>query len=124
MLSVTTAAEYATWRDVADLCSPLTAPQLQRMDMEARSYSPDKSRQLLQKVREYKADLAKLKEDAKKAASSGADTRCDRSVGVMLVGARQAYRPLAALRLSAQQGLSGCTSALIWAVQLLCHLNA
>lgn len=45
------------------------------MDMEARSFSPDKSRQLLVKVKEYKADLAKLKEDAQKAAASGADTR-------------------------------------------------
>ena len=45
------------------------------MDMEARSFSPDKSRALLLKVKEYKADLGKLKEDAKKAAASGADTR-------------------------------------------------
>lgn len=45
------------------------------MDMEARSYSPDKSRQLLQKVKEYKADISKLKDDAKIAAASGADTR-------------------------------------------------
>ncbi len=44
--------------------------------MEARSFSPDKSRQMLAKVKEYKGDLAKLREDAKKAAASGADTRC------------------------------------------------
>lgn len=50
---------------------------LQRMDMEARSYSPDKSRQLLQKVKEYKADISKLKDDAKIAAASGADTRAE-----------------------------------------------
>ncbi len=46
------------------------------MDMEARSFSPDKSRQLLLKVKEYKADLGKLKDDAKKAVASGADIRC------------------------------------------------
>ena len=50
--------------------------QLQRMDMEARSFSPEKSRQMLAKVKEYKGDLAKLREDAKNAAASGADTRC------------------------------------------------
>ena len=40
------------------------------MDMEARSFTPDKSRQLLVKVKEYKADLAALKEELKKAAGS------------------------------------------------------
>ncbi len=34
--------------------------------MEARSFSPDKSRALLQKVKEFKADHAALKTDAKK----------------------------------------------------------
>ncbi len=43
--------------------------QLQRMDMEARSYSPDQARQLLQKVKEYKADLAALKEKSRRAAA-------------------------------------------------------
>ncbi len=36
------------------------------MEMEARSFSPDRARVLLQKVKEYKADLASLKADAKK----------------------------------------------------------
>ena len=49
-------------------CAPLLPPQLQRLDMEARSFSPDKSRELLQKVKDYRADLAKLKEDVKQAA--------------------------------------------------------
>jgi vesicle transport through interaction with t-SNAREs protein 1 len=53
------------------------------MDMEARSYSPDQARQLLQKVKEYKADLSKLKEDARRAtaaggsAAGGADARAE-----------------------------------------------
>ncbi|KAL4430900.1 hypothetical protein ABPG75_006156 [Micractinium tetrahymenae] len=53
---------------------------LQRLDMEARSYSPDQARQLLQKAKEYKADLAKLKEDARRAgggAGAAADTRAE-----------------------------------------------
>ena len=45
--------------------------QLQRMEMEARSYSPDQARQLLQKTKEYKADLLKLKEDARRATTAG-----------------------------------------------------
>lgn len=52
------------------------------MDMEARSYSPDQARSLLQKTKEYKADLAKLKEDARRAsggsgAGASADTRAE-----------------------------------------------
>ena len=39
------------------------------MDMEARSFSPERSRQLLVKVKEYKADLAKLRTDASTAAA-------------------------------------------------------
>lgn len=59
---------------------------LQRMDMEARSYSPDQARQLLQKAKEYKADLGKLKEDARRAAAGGggnvgADTRAELGLG-------------------------------------------
>ena len=37
--------------------------------MEARSFSPERSRQLLVKVKEYKADLAKLRTDASTAAA-------------------------------------------------------
>lgn len=40
--------------------------QIKRMEMEARSFSPDRSRQLLGKVKEFKADLAALKVDSKK----------------------------------------------------------
>lgn len=43
--------------------------QIKRMDMEARSLAPDKSRALLNKVREYKADLQSLKEQLKQAAA-------------------------------------------------------
>lgn len=39
--------------------------------MEARSASPDQSRPLLQKVKEYRTDLKKLKEDVKRAATGG-----------------------------------------------------
>ncbi|KAL4525032.1 hypothetical protein Ndes2526B_g07211 [Nannochloris sp. 'desiccata'] len=42
---------------------------LQRLDMEARSFSTEQSRPYLQKIKEYRADLKKLKEDVKKAAS-------------------------------------------------------
>ena len=40
--------------------------QIKRMEMEARSFSADKSRALLSKVRDYKADLAALRTDFKK----------------------------------------------------------
>ena len=41
--------------------------------MEARSFSQEKSQQLMRKVKEYKADLKKITEDSKTAqgASSG-----------------------------------------------------
>lgn len=41
------------------------------MDMEARSHSPEHARPLLQKCKEYKADLSKLREDARRAAAAG-----------------------------------------------------
>lgn len=50
------------------------------MDMEARSYSPDQARQLLQKVKEYKADLAALKQKAQRGAAGaggGPDARAE-----------------------------------------------
>ena len=50
------------------------------MDMEARSYSPDQARQLLQKVKEYKADLTALKEKARRGAAGaggGPDARAE-----------------------------------------------
>ncbi len=49
--------------------------QLKKMDMEALSVAPDRSRVLTNKVKEYKADLAslKLKLNQAKASVSGAD---------------------------------------------------
>lgn len=44
--------------------------QLQRLDMEARSAPPDKSNALLQKVKEYRADISKLKDDVKRASTA------------------------------------------------------
>lgn len=43
------------------------------MDMEARSFSQEKSQQLMRKVKEYKADLKKITEDSRQAqgAASG-----------------------------------------------------
>ena len=46
--------------------------QLRRMDMEARSFSQDKSQQLMRKVKEYKADLKKITDDSKQAQGSAA----------------------------------------------------
>ena len=43
------------------------------MDMEARSLSADKSRTLVNKVKEYKADLQSLREQLKQAAAGGGD---------------------------------------------------
>jgi len=43
---------------------------LQRLDMEARSSSPTQSRQQIQKVKDYRSDLSKLRTDIRKAASS------------------------------------------------------
>ena len=39
------------------------------MEMEAHSFAPERARQLTMKVKEYKADLAKLRQDARAAAS-------------------------------------------------------
>lgn len=43
---------------------------IKKMDMEARSVAPDRCRQLQNKVKEYKADLASLKEQLAKAKAS------------------------------------------------------
>ncbi|KAK9823168.1 hypothetical protein WJX72_000784 [[Myrmecia] bisecta] len=43
---------------------------IKRMEMEARSFSPDRTRTLMAKVKEYKADLLRLKEEAKTSAAS------------------------------------------------------
>jgi hypothetical protein len=51
---------------------PSAAVQVKRMDMEARSLAPDKGRPLLNKVREYKADLTSLREQLKQAAAGEA----------------------------------------------------
>ncbi|KAL0025259.1 hypothetical protein WJX77_010944 [Trebouxia sp. C0004] len=53
---------------------------LRRMDMEARSFSQEKSQQLMRKVKEYKADLKKITEDSRQAqgaASGGAAARAE-----------------------------------------------
>eukprot|EP00878_Enallax_costatus_P001793 GHUV01001951.1.p1 GENE.GHUV01001951.1~~GHUV01001951.1.p1 ORF type:complete len:224 (+),score=71.95 GHUV01001951.1:146-817(+) len=47
---------------------------IKRMDMEARSLSADKSRTLVNKVKEYKADLQSLREQLKQAAAGGGDS--------------------------------------------------
>jgi vesicle transport through interaction with t-SNAREs protein 1 len=47
---------------------------VKRMDMEARSLSADKSRMLLNKVKEYKADLQSLREQLKQAAAGAGDS--------------------------------------------------
>lgn len=49
-----------------------TLEQLQRLDMEARSFSPEQSRPLIQKVKEYRSDINKLKEDVKRASTAPA----------------------------------------------------
>ena len=43
------------------------------MDLEARSLPPNKKGPLLSKLREYKADLSKLKNDAKRASDMSSD---------------------------------------------------
>lgn len=51
--------------------------QLRRMDMEARSFSQDKSQQLMRKVKEYKADLKKITDDSRQAqAAAGGTCAC------------------------------------------------
>ena len=65
-MSLTLSCRSAFW---LTRCSLL---QIKRMEMEARSFSPDRSRVLLQKVKEYKADLAALRVDAKKVSTSSA----------------------------------------------------
>mmetsp|Transcript_7019 Transcript_7019/g.17929 ORF Transcript_7019/g.17929 Transcript_7019/m.17929 type:complete len:222 (+) Transcript_7019:179-844(+) len=46
---------------------------IRRMDLEARSLPPNKKGPLLSKLREYKADLSKLKNDAKRASDMSSD---------------------------------------------------
>lgn len=43
---------------------------IKRMEMEARSFPPDKSHHMLMTIKEYKADLSSLKDQLKKAAQS------------------------------------------------------
>ena len=45
--------------------------QIKRMQMEARSFSHDKSQQLLRKVKDYQADLRKISDDFKQAQGGG-----------------------------------------------------
>lgn len=59
-------------RDITNDLSEADA-LIRRMDLEARSLPPDKKNPLLSKLREYKADLSKLKSDAKKSTSTNPD---------------------------------------------------
>eukprot|EP00775_Hariotina_reticulata_P010085 gene10085-10240_t len=52
---------------------------IKRLDMEARSLAPEKSRGLLNKVKEYKADLQSLKEQLKQAAAGLSDSDAARA---------------------------------------------
>lgn len=54
------------------------ARQVQRMDMEARSSSGDGAREMLTKIKEYRADIGKLKDEAR-ALSSNAAAAADRA---------------------------------------------
>ena len=46
------------------------------MEMEARSFSPERARALLQKVKEYKADLASLRQEAKQVQVASTHVMC------------------------------------------------
>ncbi|KAK9835289.1 hypothetical protein WJX84_001869 [Apatococcus fuscideae] len=48
---------------------------IKRMEMEARSFSPDKSRSMLAKVREYKADLQRIRTDLQAAGIAAPGSR-------------------------------------------------
>jgi vesicle transport through interaction with t-SNAREs protein 1 len=53
--------------------------QIKRLDMEARSLAPEKSRGLLNKVKEYKADLQSLKEQLRQSAAGLSDSDAARA---------------------------------------------
>ncbi len=53
------------------------------MDLEARSLPPEKKSSLLSKLREYKADLNKLKSDVKKVSSSNPDMQNRAELGLV-----------------------------------------
>ncbi|GLC35551.1 hypothetical protein PLESTB_000194800 [Pleodorina starrii] len=69
---------------------------IKKMDMEARSVAPDRSKQLQNKVKEYKADLASLKEQLSKArAASGSDydaARAELGLGMDYASSSQSQR--------------------------------
>lgn len=68
---------------------------IKKMDMEARSVAPDRSRQLLNKVKEYKADLASLKDQLVKARSANSEydaTRAELGLGMDHASSSQAQR--------------------------------
>ncbi|KAG2500727.1 hypothetical protein HYH03_001491 [Edaphochlamys debaryana] len=65
------------------------------MDMEARSVAPDRSKQLQNKVKEYRADLASLKEQLLKARSSASEfdsARAELGLGNDYASSSQAQR--------------------------------
>ncbi len=69
-----------------DLTAPAPLSQIKKMDMEARSVAPDRSRQLLNKVKEYKADLASLKDQLVKARSANSEYDATRAELVGVAG--------------------------------------
>ena len=62
--------------------------------MEARSFSPDKSRTLLQKVKEFKADHAALKADAKKVVRANLRTTIASHHNLLLSGVSKVFLEL------------------------------
>ncbi|KXZ49317.1 hypothetical protein GPECTOR_22g911 [Gonium pectorale] len=68
---------------------------IKKMDMEARSVAPERSRNLQNKVKEYKADLASLKEQLTKARSTAGDfesARAELGLGMDYASSSQAQR--------------------------------
>ncbi|GIL75419.1 hypothetical protein Vretimale_8053 [Volvox reticuliferus] len=69
---------------------------IKKMDMEARSVAPERSKQLQNKVKEYKADLASLKEQLSKARTAAGSeydaARAELGLGMDYASSSQAQR--------------------------------
>lgn len=65
--SQTTKPQLLEWLVIQSLTC---TAQIKRMDMEARSLPAEQSRPLQAKVKDFKTDLAKLKDDKQKAVAS------------------------------------------------------
>ncbi|GIL51303.1 hypothetical protein Vafri_7324 [Volvox africanus] len=69
---------------------------IKKMDMEARSVAPERSKQLQNKVKEYKADLASLKEQLTKARTAVGNeyeaARAELGLGMDYASSSQAQR--------------------------------